>query len=117
MRYCKAWSGCELIEGDSEVGGGIIPRRQDEDLARRFPDESLAERLRANDPRSLRALQEVGCSRCRTIFPEQIETLIAALRGSAVFLDRDGTIVRRSGISARPEKVKLLPGAAEGFGG
>jgi len=47
-----------------------------------FPDESLAERLRANDPP---IIARVAGSRvlldARTIFPEQIETLIAALRG------------------------------------
>ena len=34
-------------------------------------------------------------------------------RGGAVFLDRDGTIVEDPGFLHEPEKVKLLPGAAE----
>ena len=34
-------------------------------------------------------------------------------RGGAVFLDRDGTIVEDPGFLHEPEKVTLLPGAAE----
>ena len=31
----------------------------------------------------------------------------------AIFLDRDGTLIEDVGYLARPEQVKLLPGAAD----
>ena len=72
----------ELIEGDSEVGGGSFPGATMKTWLVGFPDESLAERLRANDPP---IIARVAGSRvlldARTIFPEQVETVIAALRG------------------------------------
>jgi L-seryl-tRNA(Ser) seleniumtransferase len=74
--------GGELIEGDSEVGGGSFPGAKLRTWLAGFPDESLAERLRANDPP---IIARVAGSRvlldARTIFPEQVETVIAALRG------------------------------------
>jgi len=73
--------GGELIEGDSEVGGGSFPGTKLRTWLAGFPDESLAERLRANDPP---IIARVAGSRvlldARTIFPEQVETVIAALR-------------------------------------
>ena len=73
--------GGQLIEGDSEVGGGSFPGAKLRTWLAGFPDESLAERLRANDPP---VIARVAGSRvlldARTIFPEQIETVIAALR-------------------------------------
>jgi len=73
--------GGELIEGDSEVGGGSFPGAKLRTWLAGFPDESLAERLRANDPP---IIARVAGSRvlldARTIFPEQVETVIAALR-------------------------------------
>ena len=73
--------GGELIEGDSEVGGGSFPGTKLPTWLAGFPDESLAERLRANDPP---IIARVAGSRvlldARTIFPEQVETVIAALR-------------------------------------
>ena len=33
----------------------------------------------------------------------------------AIFLDRDGTIIREAGYLGRPDEVELLPGAAEGM--
>jgi L-seryl-tRNA(Ser) seleniumtransferase len=74
--------GGQLIEGDSEVGGGSFPGAKLRTWLAGFPDESLAERLRANDPP---VIARVAGSRvlldARTIFPEQVETVIAALRG------------------------------------
>ena len=74
--------GGELIEGDSEVGGGSFPGAKLRTWLAGFPDEALAERLRANDPP---IIARVAGSRvlldARTILPEQVETVIAALRG------------------------------------
>jgi D-glycero-D-manno-heptose 1,7-bisphosphate phosphatase len=42
-------------------------------------------------------------------------SLQLATRSPAVFLDRDGTIVREVEYLARPEQLALLPGAAEGM--
>jgi L-seryl-tRNA(Ser) seleniumtransferase len=71
----------ELIEGDSEVGGGSFPGAKLRTWLVGFPDEKLAERLRANDPP---IIARVAGSRvlidARTIFPDQIETVIAALK-------------------------------------
>ena len=72
--------GGQLIEGDSEVGGGSFPGAKLRTWLAGFPDESLAERLRANDPP---IIARVAGSRvlldARTIFPEQIDTVKAAL--------------------------------------
>jgi L-seryl-tRNA(Ser) seleniumtransferase len=74
--------GGQLIEGDSEVGGGSFPGTTLRTWLAGFPDEQLAERLRANDPP---IIARVAAGRvlldARTIFPEQIEIVIAALRG------------------------------------
>jgi len=74
--------GGQLIEGDSEVGGGSFPGAKLRTWLAGFPDERLAERLRTNDPP---IIARVAGSRvlldARTIFPEQVETVIAALRG------------------------------------
>ena len=73
--------GGELIEGDSEVGGGSFPGAKLRTWLAGFPDERLAERLRANDPP---IIARVAGSRvlldARTIFPEQVDTVISALR-------------------------------------
>jgi len=72
----------ELIEGDSEVGGGSFPGAKLRTWLVGLPEERLAERLRSFDPP---IIARVAGSRvlfdARTIFPEQVETLIAALRG------------------------------------
>jgi L-seryl-tRNA(Ser) seleniumtransferase len=72
--------GGQLIEGDSEVGGGSFPGAKLKTWLAGFPDERLAERLRNNDPP---IIARVAGSRvlldARTIFPEQIATVIAAL--------------------------------------
>ncbi len=72
--------GGQLIEGDSEVGGGSFPGAKLRTWLAGFPDERLAERLRANDPP---IIARVAGSRvlldARTIFPEQVEAVIAAL--------------------------------------
>ena len=74
--------GGELIEGDSEVGGGSFPGTKLRTWLAGFPDESLAERLRANDPPVIaRVAESRVLLDARTIFPEQVETVIAALRG------------------------------------
>jgi histidinol-phosphate phosphatase family protein len=41
---------------------------------------------------------------------------VSAGRRAAVFLDRDGTIIEDVGYLADPERVRLLPGAAEAIG-
>jgi L-seryl-tRNA(Ser) seleniumtransferase len=73
--------GGQLIEGDSEVGGGSFPGAKLRTWLAGFPDESLAERLRKHDPP---IIARVAGSRvlldARTIFPEQVETVIAALK-------------------------------------
>ena len=73
--------GGELIEGDSEVGGGSFPGAKLRTWLAGFPDESLAERLRRNDPP---IIARVAGSRvlldARTIFPDQIATVTAALK-------------------------------------
>ncbi|HXO85386.1 MAG TPA: L-seryl-tRNA(Sec) selenium transferase, partial [Gemmatimonadales bacterium] len=72
--------GGELIEGDSEVGGGSFPGTKLRTWLAGFPDESLAERLRRNDPP---IIARVAGSRvlldARTILPNQVETVLAAL--------------------------------------
>jgi len=74
--------GGELIEGDSEVGGGSFPGAKLKTWLAGFPDPRLAERLRANDPP---IIARVAGSRvlldARTIFPQQVDTVVAALRG------------------------------------
>ena len=74
--------GGELIEGDSEVGGGSFPGAKLKTWLAGFPDQRLAEKLRANDPPIIARL---AGSRvlldARTIFPEQVDTVVAALRG------------------------------------
>jgi len=74
--------GGQLIEGDSEVGGGSFPGTKLRTWLAGFPDVSLAERLRANDPPVIaRVAESRVLLDARTIFPEQVETVIAALRG------------------------------------
>ena len=74
--------GGQLIEGDSEVGGGSFPGAKLKTWLAGFPDERLAEKLRGNDPP---IIARVAGSRvlldARTIFPEQVDTVVAALRG------------------------------------
>jgi L-seryl-tRNA(Ser) seleniumtransferase len=73
--------GGEMIEGDSEVGGGSFPGAKLKTWLAGFADEALAERLRRHDPP---VIARVSGSRvlldARTIFPEEVETVIAALR-------------------------------------
>ena len=74
--------GGELIEGDSEVGGGSFPGAKLKTWLAGFSDEKLAEKLRANDPP---IIARVAGSRvlldARTIFPEQVDSVVSALRG------------------------------------
>ena len=71
----------ELIEGDSEVGGGSFSGAKMKTWLVGLPDESFAERLRANDPP---IIARIAGSRvlldARTIFPEQVDTVVSALR-------------------------------------
>jgi L-seryl-tRNA(Ser) seleniumtransferase len=73
--------GGQLIEGDSEVGGGSFPGAKLRTWLAGFPDENLAERLRRHDPP---IIARVAGSRAlldaRTILPDQIDTVIAALK-------------------------------------
>jgi L-seryl-tRNA(Ser) seleniumtransferase len=72
--------GGQLIEGDSEVGGGSFPGAKLRTWLAGFPDESLAERLRRHDPP---IIARVAGNRvlldARTIFPNQVDIVIAAL--------------------------------------
>jgi L-seryl-tRNA(Ser) seleniumtransferase len=74
--------GGELIEGDSEVGGGSFPGAKLKTWLAGFPDNGLAERLRRHSPP---IIARVAGSRvlldARTIFSEQVDTIVAALRG------------------------------------
>jgi len=79
-RLAGGGRGGELIEGDSEVGGGSFPGAKLRTWLAGFPDESLAERLRRHDPP---IIARVAGSRvlldARTILPDQVATVIAAL--------------------------------------
>jgi L-seryl-tRNA(Ser) seleniumtransferase len=79
-RRAKALGG-ELIEGDSEVGGGSFPGAKLKTWLAGFPDERLAAKLRQNDPP---IIARISGSRvlldARTIFPDQVDTVIAALK-------------------------------------
>ena len=70
----------ELIEGESEVGGGSFPGATLKTWLVSLPDATVATRLRANDPP---IIARVADGRTlldpRTIFPEQVETVRAAL--------------------------------------
>ena len=70
----------ELIEGESEVGGGSFPGAKLKTWLVSLPDATVATRLRANDPP---IIARVADGRTlldpRTIFPEQVETVRAAL--------------------------------------
>ena len=71
-----------MIEGDSEVGGGAFPGAKLRTWLAGFPDEALAKRLRANDPPIIaRVARGRVLLDARTILPEQVEIVIAALRG------------------------------------
>jgi L-seryl-tRNA(Ser) seleniumtransferase len=80
QQLCGGTKGGQLIEGDSEVGGGSFPGAKLKTWLAGFPDENLAGRLRANDPP---IIARVSGSRvlldARTIFAEQIDTVVAAL--------------------------------------
>ena len=72
--------GGQLIEGDSEVGGGSFPGAKLRTWLAGFPDLSLAERLRRNDPPIIaRVSDDRVLLDARTILPGQVETVIAAL--------------------------------------
>ena len=72
--------GGQVIEGDSEVGGGSFPGAKLHTWLAGFPDESLAERLRRHDPP---IIARVAGNRvlldARTILPGQVEIVIAAV--------------------------------------
>ncbi|MEX2155964.1 MAG: L-seryl-tRNA(Sec) selenium transferase [Gemmatimonadales bacterium] len=72
--------GGQLVEGESEVGGGSFPGATLKTWLVSLPDESAASRLRANDPP---IIARVAGGRtlldARTIFPDQIQTVRAAL--------------------------------------
>jgi len=70
----------ELVPGESEVGGGSFPGAKLPTWLVSLPDESLAGRLRANDPP---IIARVANGRTlldpRTILPHQIDAVIRAL--------------------------------------
>ena len=72
--------GGQLIEGDSEVGGGSVPGAKLRTWLAGFPEPSLAERLRRNDPPVIaRVAGDRVLLDARTILPGQVEAVIAAL--------------------------------------
>ena len=72
--------GGQLLEGDSEVGGGSFPGAKLRTWLAGFPDASLAERLRRNNPPIIaRVAGDRVLLDARTILPGQVETVIAAL--------------------------------------
>jgi len=83
-------AGAELVEGESEVGGGSFPGAKLKTwLVRLTPaprpltPDTLAARLRASDPP---VIARIGDDRvlldARTIFPEQVETVARAVRSA-----------------------------------
>ena len=69
-----------MIEGDSEVGGGSFPGAKLRTWLAGFPDPSLTERLRRNDPPIIaRVSGDRVLLDARTILPGQVDTVIAAL--------------------------------------
>ena len=76
----KGVRGGQLIEGDSEVGGGSFPGAKLRTWLAGFSDESLAERLRRHDPP---IIARVAGNRvlldARTILPNEVDIVIAAL--------------------------------------
>jgi L-seryl-tRNA(Ser) seleniumtransferase len=70
----------EVIEGESEVGGGSFPGAKLKTWLVSVSDERLAARLRANDPP---IIARVANGRTlldpRTILPHQIDAVIRAL--------------------------------------
>ena len=70
----------EVVEGESEVGGGSFPGAKLKTWLVSLPDADVAARLRANDPP---IIARVADGRTlldpRTVFPEQVETVRAAL--------------------------------------
>ena len=80
----------ELVEGESEVGGGSFPGAKLKTwLVRVTPDprhltpDTLSARLRAGDPP---IVARIGDDRVlldpRTIFPDQVETVARAVRSA-----------------------------------
>ena len=80
IRARAAQLGGQLIEGDSEVGGGSFPGAKLRTWLAGFADEQLAEKLRRHSPP---IIARVAGGRtlldARTIFPEQVATVVAAL--------------------------------------
>ncbi len=73
--------GGELIEGDSEVGGGSFPGAKLKTWLAGFADENLAERLRRHDPPIIaRVAGRRVLLDARTIFPNQVDVVASALR-------------------------------------
>jgi len=72
--------GVEIIEGESEVGGGAFPGAKLPTWLVSLPDERLATRLRANDPPIIARVAN-GCTLLdpRTILPHQIDPVRNAL--------------------------------------
>ena len=70
----------ELIEGESEVGGGSFPGAKLPTWLVSLPDERMATRLRANDPP---IIARVADGRTlldpRTILPHQVAAVRTAL--------------------------------------
>ena len=73
--------GRELIEGESEVGGGSFPGAKIKTWLVSVGDASVAARLRANDPPIIARIADGRTLLdARTIFPNQIATVTAALK-------------------------------------
>ena len=75
----------ELVEGDSEVGGGSFPGAKLKTwlvgIKHPAPDTYVTQLRSFNPPIIARVAGSRVLLDARTIFPEQVETVIAALRG------------------------------------
>ena len=74
----------ELVQGESEVGGGSFPGAKLPTWLVSVADETLATRLRANDPPIVaRVANGRTLLDARTIFPDQIDAVRAALMAAS----------------------------------
>ncbi len=95
-----------------------IPRTRPTDCARDIFPEALRKGLHLQSYRTAEYIKDAGTpDRYREVAEDWESGKIARMhRGNprpAVFLDRDGVLVREVGHLCRPEDLELLPGAAE----
>jgi len=105
------------IEGDSEVGGGSFPGAKLRTWLAGFPDESLAERLRANDPPVIGARRgEPRAARCPHHLPRASRDSDRGDNVASVPSSSTATAPSSEdpGFLHEPEKVTLLAGGRRG---